>query len=127
MERLTESRKYYDCEFMEDGVAPYMNKLAAYEDAEEQGRLVVLPCKVGETVFVIERSDKWPRYYCVKASEPIKSFLVSEGDLDLNVEAISEYWYGGECGCLEKPEGIDCKYYYTREEAEKALEGMKNG
>ena len=28
-----------------------IEKLAAYEDAEEQGRLVVLPCKVGDTVF----------------------------------------------------------------------------
>ena len=27
-------------------------KLAAYEDAEEQGRLVVLPCKVGDTVYI---------------------------------------------------------------------------
>ena len=28
-----------------------MNKLAFYEDAEEEGRLVVLPCNVGDTVF----------------------------------------------------------------------------
>ncbi len=28
-----------------------LQKLAAYEDAEEQGRLVILPCKVGDTVF----------------------------------------------------------------------------
>lgn len=27
-----------------------INKLAAYEDAEEQGRLVILPCKVGDKV-----------------------------------------------------------------------------
>ncbi|MBQ7491213.1 MAG: hypothetical protein IJT76_01235 [Clostridia bacterium] len=29
-----------------------INRLAAYEDAEEQGRLVVLPCKVGDTVYI---------------------------------------------------------------------------
>lgn len=28
-----------------------LSRLAAYEDAEEQGRLVRLPCKVGDTVF----------------------------------------------------------------------------
>jgi hypothetical protein len=28
-----------------------INKLAAYEDAEEQGRLVILPCKIGDKVF----------------------------------------------------------------------------
>lgn len=30
-----------------------IDKLATYEDAEEQGRLVMLPCKVGETVWRI--------------------------------------------------------------------------
>ena len=28
-----------------------MEKLADYEDAEEQGRLVILPCKIGDTVW----------------------------------------------------------------------------
>lgn len=28
-----------------------INKLAAYEDAEEQGRLVILPCKVGTRIY----------------------------------------------------------------------------
>ena len=32
-----------------------MEKLADYEDAEEQGRLVKLPCKVGDTVYVPTR------------------------------------------------------------------------
>lgn len=34
-------------------VAEYLRKLKAYEDLEEQGRLVVLPCKVGDTVYCI--------------------------------------------------------------------------
>lgn len=29
-----------------------IDKLAYYEDLEEQGRLVILPCKVGDTVYV---------------------------------------------------------------------------
>ena len=29
----------------------YIDKLAAYEDAEEHGRLVILPCKVGDMVY----------------------------------------------------------------------------
>lgn len=32
---------------------PYYKKLAAYEDAEEQGLLLWLPCKVGDAVYVI--------------------------------------------------------------------------
>lgn len=32
-------------------------KLVHYEDLEEQGRLVELPCKVGDTVYAIEGND----------------------------------------------------------------------
>ena len=32
------------------------DKLAAYEDAEEQGLLVRLPCKVGDTVYCIRKN-----------------------------------------------------------------------
>lgn len=28
-----------------------LQKLAAYEDAEEQGRLVILPCKIGDMAY----------------------------------------------------------------------------
>lgn len=34
-------------------VGEAVDKLAAYEDAEEQGRLVILPCKVGTTVYIV--------------------------------------------------------------------------
>ena len=30
------------------------SKLAHYEDLEEQGRLIELPCKVGDTVYVVD-------------------------------------------------------------------------
>lgn len=61
-ERLTER-----CEKLEANIQ-LMHKLTAeemarqwieldkYRDAEKEGRLIVLPCKVGDTVFVI---DKW--------------------------------------------------------------------
>ena len=32
------------------------DKLAAYEDAEEQGRLVILPCKVGDMLYAPTRN-----------------------------------------------------------------------
>lgn len=37
------------CRYISDA----LEKLAKYEDLEEQGRLVKLPCKVGDTVYVI--------------------------------------------------------------------------
>lgn len=37
------------CKYISDA----LKKLADYEDLEEQGRLLKLPCKVGDTVYVI--------------------------------------------------------------------------
>lgn len=47
---------YWRIDVADDGLGCYLSgdaadKLAAYEDAEEQGRLVVLPCKVGDMVY----------------------------------------------------------------------------
>lgn len=36
-------------------MAVWLKKLKAYEDAEEQGLLVKLPCKVGDAVYTITR------------------------------------------------------------------------
>lgn len=38
-----------ECQYISDA----LEKLAKYEDLEEQGRLVILPCKVGDTVYCI--------------------------------------------------------------------------
>jgi len=39
-------------DFDGDMIEKMLNKLAAYEDAEEGGRLTVLPCKIGDTVYI---------------------------------------------------------------------------
>ena len=41
------------CGLLED----ILEKLAHYEDLEEQGRLIELPCAVGDTVYWISESD----------------------------------------------------------------------
>lgn len=88
-----------------------VNKLAAYEDAEEQGRLVMLPCKVGDTVFVITE-----RGFIAKGE--VRNFRFFD-KLIVDVEyhhfgtcATSRYW--GET------------VFLTREEAEAALKGGKD-
>lgn len=43
------------CEYCYDAA----QKLAYYEDLEEQGRLITLPCKVGDTVWEVDTE----RYY----------------------------------------------------------------
>lgn len=45
-----------DPEIRSNGHGKCCNKLAEYEDLEEQGLLLRLPCKVGDTIYVIENS-----------------------------------------------------------------------
>ena len=89
-----------------------VEKLAEYETAEEEGRLAVLPCKVGDTVYVIE-------------NKYIEVFEVNEIELKHKVFGDITYY-------LEKPSRRGCLYKYydselgdkwfiAREEAEKAL------
>lgn len=62
MERLTESNpSWIDDELWERACEPdceeidaVYRKLKDYEDLEEQGRLIKLPCKVGDTVWDID-------------------------------------------------------------------------
>ena len=43
-----------------DDLQDVIDRLAEYEIAEEEGRLVVLPCKVGDAVYTID--DKYYEY-----------------------------------------------------------------
>lgn len=65
MERLTEymgNGKDYESinpidtpyEYGKANLQALINKLAAYEDAEEQGLLIRLPCKVGDHIYIIK-------------------------------------------------------------------------
>ena len=93
-----------------------VKRLAEYEDLEEQGKLLKLPCAVGDTVYRINKS----------AEEPIIPMTVLEiGILSLKTEG-----YALQIMCRDN---TDCgeTYYFcddlgkiiflTREEAEAAL------
>ena len=51
MERLTERDSYGDVYVKQHDYVTASEKLCEYEDAEEQGLLLRLPCKVGTTVY----------------------------------------------------------------------------
>lgn len=61
MERLTERNPSWindemwlnACEPDDEEIEAVYHKLKEYEDLEEQGRLIKLPCKVGDTVYCI--------------------------------------------------------------------------
>lgn len=67
-------------------------KLAAYEDAEEQGLLLRLPCKVGDPVYLIDRDEdnkfkvyegKWERASLVQTSKDGSFELCGEISYDI--------------------------------------------
>lgn len=92
-----------------------IKKLATYEDLEEQGLLVRLPCKVGDILFRINKG----------ARNPIIKMKVSRITIiskSYNIKAIEED--RGEV--LFSNDVIGIKVFPTREEAEKKLDEIKN-
>lgn len=136
MERLTERERNVDGtgvakEEITDGLLkPFadkiLTKLAVYEDLEEQGLLVRLPCKVGDDVYIIP-------------SPPIYGLNIFYGCENVNrvyhqhIESITfagSHWYAtGRNEYKEKvlnDTAFGMTWFLTREEAEKKLEEMKN-
>ena len=69
-----------------------ITKLATYEDAEEQGQILRPPCKVGDTVYLIDRDEnnkfkvyegKWKRVSLVQTSKDGPFNLCGEISYDL--------------------------------------------
>ena len=66
MERLTYRNKHGDARFAGEGtpvenfklVPVMLEKLAAYEDLEEQCRLIVLPCGIGDPAYIVVKDKK---------------------------------------------------------------------
>lgn len=88
----------------QEGVA----RLRELAEADKDGRLVVLPCKVGDTVYfallgkIIEKQ--------------VFSIVAFSNSTRIYCGGTSEYF---------RPEDIGKTFFLTREEAEKALEAMK--
>ena len=96
-----------------------IKKLAEYEDLEEQGLLVRLPCKVGTEVFCFFPGDSHYTKCQIKKIEICPSIF---GNICYFAEPV------GKRGCC-------CRYFdnefgkflfLTLEEAEKKLEEMRN-
>lgn len=85
-------------------MAELRERLKYYEDLEEQGRLLVLPCKVGDTVYEI-----------IEETVPNRYFYINEWKVqDVSTQSIK---YADEW------ESYDYEnLYFTRDEAEAALE-----
>lgn len=96
-------------------------KLCDYEDLEEQGLLVRLPCKVGDTVYRVNAGAKQP---IIPMTVSEIHFLCYKNERAVRFDAIGKEDMGESCYRLED---IGRIVFITREEAKKKLEEMKNG
>ncbi|HAU84748.1 MAG TPA: hypothetical protein DCW90_04390 [Lachnospiraceae bacterium] len=99
------SAQSFNCQTDEGNVKlrTALEKLAAYEDLEEQGLLVRLPCKPGDIMFDIV--GKPPKII----EHQVSSFCIDENGIHLRILG----------GILEKKQGV--KIYFSREAAEMEL------
>lgn len=132
MKRLTKrDGKYMDClcenceaknqDFCDCGFEVWA-RLKQYEDMEEQGLLVRLPCKVGDTVYRVIRGKKGRGHIA-----PATVSGLHLGDTTRNRRYQKEYEYlvlrvdGGFCAHVNKKD-IGKTVFLTQKAAEKALE-----
>ena len=90
-------------------------KLARLEDLEEQGRLIELPCKIGDTMYSFSFNIVYP--FTVNGFEINKYEVEFKGSY-CGEEKSLEYW------SIHFPVSkIGKTVFLTREEAEEALKG----
>ncbi|RGS15838.1 hypothetical protein [Blautia obeum] len=100
-------------------------KLAEYEDLEEQGLLVRLPCKVGDMVW--DNDFGYPESYEINAYSYgyCDSYVESGVGIEDEIIFYYENSIGSITGAFPMSE-IGKTVFLTREEAKKKLEEMKN-
>lgn len=97
-----------DCAEKYEQVAKWLKELKSYKEAEEQGLLVRLPCKVGDSVFIIVGKDV--------SKQGIRKIEISDNGIIFKTNRQKRIFNVSE---FEK------SVFLTREEAEKKLEKMK--
>lgn len=122
MERLTESNpSWIDDELWERACEPdceeidaVYRKLKEYEDLEEQGLLLRLPCKVGNIVYSIANDGK---IYPVKATREVR---IVDGVLHIICESC-------KYSDLVSYDDIGKTVFLTKSEAEAKLKELRGG
>ena len=135
MERLTERHKGQvfckaDCsemiDYAEDCECPHLQKmkekLAHYEDLEEQGLLLKLPCKVGDKLY--------KPYYFNRKAKGIDTIVVNNMVVEFDSEEgdrayIVGHYENTNCGVDADFSEIGEVVHIHKAEAEKALEEME--
>ena len=93
-------------------ISDALKKLADYEDLEEQGRLVKLPCKVGDTLYRLV-----PNLYREYVEIKIAQFVINKNGIYF-ITNRGVHWNVNRIGKT---------VFLTREEAEAKLKGLRGG
>lgn len=122
------------CEMSSHHSRMALDKLATYEDAEEQGQILRSPCKVGDTVYLIDRDEdnkfkvyegKWERVSLVQTSKDGSFNLCGEISYDIydcfydDGRPMKHGMYVGQ-----ESTKIGEIVFFTKEEAEAKLKEM---
>lgn len=106
-----------DCPTFDD----IYEKLATYEDAEEQGRLVKLPCNRGDKIYFIKSAFSMAHF-------PIEAKVTSicgvDCDNDVMYSSITEY---NKIDRRFRSSDIGKTVFLTKSEAEAKLKEMRGG
>ena len=103
---LGASSKCDNCEIM----TSVCEKLGKYEDLEEQGRLVILPCKVGDTLYRLV-----PNLYRKYVEIKIAQFVINKNGI----------YFITDKGVSWSVDKIGKTVFLTKSEAEQKLVEMK--
>ena len=122
MERLTNSEK--EIPTFVNNVEYWLRvyfKLKDYEDLEEQGRLVILPCKVGDTLYRVNKGAKEPVIMMRVLQLHIKQ--LHKDRTAIKIITINDDDMGENCYFLEN---IGKTVFLTQAEAEQRLKEMES-
>jgi len=101
------------CAYEETGLTP--ERAAGLAAAEQEGRLVVLPCKIGDTVY-------WVYEFSTEVLQgKVQAIKISEYGIGLDIVQIRRGRGSTSTWCSAE------KVFLTREEAEAALLALKEG
>ena len=133
MERLTVkwSDKVYDTfdpvdvvdnEYSKANYNKILTKLGEYEDLEEQGRLIKLPCKIGDIIYRVNAGAKEPVIKMIVLQVNYKQ--LREDRIIIRIDAMNDNDMGESCYLLED---FGKNVFITKSEAEAKLKELRGG
>ena len=113
MLRFTDTKQYME----HKQVREWLEELQHYKDLEEQGRLIELPCKIGDTVYYINTHNRLSLFKNTVYEAKVVRFVTTRYGTSIVIQIRNEY------GCTElySEDNYNKTVFLTKEEAEAVL------